>query len=73
VKFGTWNVRSLYRSSSLTAAARELSRNTLVLLGVQEVLGGKKGHCGSIGLYFLPWKKEQPSIGKRNVVQNRIV
>ena len=24
MRFGTWNVRSLYRSGSLTAAAREL-------------------------------------------------
>jgi len=26
MKFGTWNVRSLYRADSLTAAARELAR-----------------------------------------------
>jgi len=26
VRFGTWNVRSLYRAGSLTAAARELAR-----------------------------------------------
>jgi hypothetical protein len=25
-RFGTWNVRSLYRTGSLTAAARELAR-----------------------------------------------
>jgi hypothetical protein len=25
-RFGTWNVRSLYRAGSLTAAARELAR-----------------------------------------------
>ena len=33
--FGTWNVRSLYWSGSLTAAARELSRYKLDLMGVQ--------------------------------------
>jgi len=32
MRFGTWNVRSLYRSGSLTTAARELD-----LVGVQEV------------------------------------
>jgi len=37
MKFGTWNVTSLYRSRSLTAAARELARNKLDLVGVQEV------------------------------------
>ena len=39
---GTWNVRSLYRTGSLTAAARELARYKLELLGVQG-LGGTKG------------------------------
>jgi exonuclease III len=39
MKFGTWNVRSLYRAGSLTAAAaaRELARYKLDLVGVQEV------------------------------------
>jgi hypothetical protein len=32
--FGTWNVRSLYRAGSLTAAARELARYKLDILGV---------------------------------------
>ena len=34
---GTWNVRSLYRAGSLTAAAGELERYILDLVGVQEV------------------------------------
>jgi len=29
MRFGTWNVRSLYRAGSLTAAARELARYKL--------------------------------------------
>jgi exonuclease III len=37
VRFGTWNVRSLYRSDSLTAAVRELARYKLDLVGLQEV------------------------------------
>jgi exonuclease III len=36
-RFGTWNVGSLYRSGFLTAAARELARYKLDLVGVQEV------------------------------------
>ena len=36
MRFGTWNVRNLYRSGSLTIA-RELARYKLVLVGVQEV------------------------------------
>jgi hypothetical protein len=42
-RFGTWNVRSLYRSGSLTAAARELSRYKSYFVGVQEVRWGKGG------------------------------
>jgi hypothetical protein len=37
VRFGTRNVRSLYRAGSFTAAARELAKYTLNLVGVQEV------------------------------------
>jgi exonuclease III len=37
MRFGTWNVRSLYRTGSFTAATRELARYELDLVGVQEV------------------------------------
>ena len=37
MRFGTWNVRSLCRAGSLTAAARILVRYKLDLVGVQEV------------------------------------
>jgi hypothetical protein len=40
---GTWNVRSLYIPGSLTAAARELTRYKLNLVGVQEVRWDKGG------------------------------
>jgi len=40
---GTWNVRSLYRAGSLRAAARELARYKLDLVGVQEVRWDKEG------------------------------
>jgi exonuclease III len=42
-KFGTWNVRSLYRLVSLTVAAWELSRCKLDFVGVQEVRWDKGG------------------------------
>jgi hypothetical protein len=44
MKLGTWNVRSLYRAGSLTAATRELARYKLYLVGVQEVRWGH-GDC----------------------------
>jgi hypothetical protein len=37
MRFGTWNVRSLYRAVSFIAAARELARCKLDLVGVHEV------------------------------------
>ena len=40
---GTWNVRSLYKAGSLMAAARELARYKLDLVGVQEVRWDKGG------------------------------
>jgi hypothetical protein len=37
MRFGTWNVRSLYRAGSLMTVSREVSRYMLDFLGVQEV------------------------------------
>jgi exonuclease III len=37
MRFGTWNVRSLYRIGSLKTVARELGKCKLDLVGVQEV------------------------------------
>jgi hypothetical protein len=51
---GTWNVRSLYRAGSLMAAARELARYKLDLVGVQEVRWDSK----SRGLKFFLWKRK---------------
>ena len=42
MRFGTWNVRKLDRSGSLTTAARELARYKLNLVGYRK-LGGTKG------------------------------
>ena len=41
--FGTWNVRSLYRAGSFTAATRKLARYKLDVVGVQEVRWDKGG------------------------------
>ena len=43
MRFGMWNVTSLYWSCSLTTAARELARNILNLVGVKEVRWDKGG------------------------------
>jgi hypothetical protein len=39
MRFGLWNVRSLYRAGSLMTVLRELARYKLDLVGVQEVRG----------------------------------
>jgi len=43
LRFGTWNVRNLYKAHSFTAAARELAIYKLDLMGVQEVWWEKGG------------------------------
>jgi exonuclease III len=43
MRFGTWNVRSLYRIGSLKTVARELGKCKLDLVGVQEVRWEKGG------------------------------
>jgi hypothetical protein len=37
MRFGTWNIRNLYRVGSLMTVSREPSRYRLELVGVQEV------------------------------------
>jgi hypothetical protein len=43
VRFGTWNVRSLYRAGSLMAVTKEKSKYKLDLMGVQEVRWDRDG------------------------------
>ena len=50
MRFGTRNVRSLYRAGLLIAATRELTRYELDLMGVQEVRWDNWGHGRSMGL-----------------------
>jgi exonuclease III len=37
MRFGTWNVRSLYRLGAIKSVVRELEKYKLDLVGVQEV------------------------------------
>jgi hypothetical protein len=43
MRFGTWNVRSLYRVGSFTTVAREFGKYKLDLVGVLEVRWEKGG------------------------------
>ena len=74
MRFGTWNVRSLYRSGSFTAAARELARYELDLLGVQEVRWDKGGtvRAGGYNCFYGEGKKNH-QLGTGFFVHHRIV
>ena len=61
ILLGTWNVRSLYRAGWLTAAARELARCKLDLVGVQEVSWDKGGTVRA-GDYIFSMEKEMKII-----------
>ena len=52
---GNLNVRSLYRAGSFSAAARELARYKLDLVGVQEVRWDKGGmvRAGDYNFFFM--------------------
>jgi hypothetical protein len=43
MRFGMWNVRRLYMAGLFTAAAGELARYKLDLVGLQEVRWDKRG------------------------------
>ena len=70
---GTWNVRSLYRAGSLTAAARELARYKLDLVWVQEVRWDKGGTVGAGNYSFFYGKgNENLQLGTGYFVHQRI-
>jgi len=74
MRFGIWNVRSLYRAGSLTAAARELAVYELDLLGVEEVRWDKAGklRAGNCNFFFGKGKKYH-QLGTGFFVHHRIV
>ena len=64
LRFGTWTVRSLYRSGYLTTAARELARYKLDLVSAPEVRWDKGGTVRTKGLYsFSMERKRRSSVG----------
>jgi len=74
MKTGTWNVRSLYRAGSLKAAARELVRYKLDVVGVQEVSWDKGGTVRAGDYDFFYGKgNENHQLGMDFFVQRRIV
>jgi exonuclease III len=54
MRFGTWNVRSMYRAGSLRAIAKEISKYKLDLVGIQEVRwnGGGNKPAGEYTFFY---------------------
>jgi exonuclease III len=54
MRFGTWNVKSLYRAGSLMTVSRELARYKSDLVGVQEVRweGGDTEPAGEYTFFY---------------------
>ena len=62
MRFGTWNVRSLHRAGSFTAAARGLAGYKLDLVGVREVMWDREGTVRAEDYNFFSTEKKMKII-----------
>jgi len=67
MKFGTWNIRSLYESGSITTVARELSIYKLDLVGVQEVGWENEGAVRTVEYTFFYGKRKGTELNCQQV------
>jgi exonuclease III len=74
MRFGLWNIRSLYRAGSLMTVSRELPKYKLDLVGVQEVRweGDSTEPAGEY-TFFYGKGNENHDLGTRFFVHKRII
>jgi exonuclease III len=73
MRFGTWNVRSIYRSGSLKTVARVVRKYKLDLVGVQEVRWDKSGNEWAEDYTFYGVENEDHQFGTGFFVHKRII
>jgi hypothetical protein len=56
MRFGTWNVRSLYRAGLLVTVAKQISKYKVNLVGVQEVDGTEVALNQQANIHFFSGK-----------------